>query len=138
LFERSLREKNLESLWSATHVAYFLIRPKSKLPIIRHDGTLSIGNFMLMIKKPKNLFGPVHPKIVLFLASVVHAISCLFVFYFEPQNLKFIRKSLFWKIEDKKVFTFHSNISAILVFFLILTDSVFRAQKSIFYIWCNK
>jgi hypothetical protein len=30
--------------------AYSLIRPKSQIPNIRHDGTLSIGN-MLMIKK---------------------------------------------------------------------------------------
>jgi hypothetical protein len=44
---------------------------------IRHDGTLSIGNFMLMMKKPKNLeFEPQHPKNVL-LASVVRGISCL-------------------------------------------------------------
>jgi hypothetical protein len=61
-------------------VAYSLIRPKSQIPNIRHDGTLSIGNFMLMIKKPKDLeFEPVHPKNVL-LASVVHGISCLFVY----------------------------------------------------------
>jgi hypothetical protein len=59
-------------------VAYSLIRPKSQIPNIRHDGTLSIGNFMLMMKKPKDLeFEPVHPKNVL-LASVVHGISCLF------------------------------------------------------------
>jgi hypothetical protein len=64
--------------WSAADVVYSLIRPKSQIPNIRHDGTLSIGNFMLMIKKPKNLeFEPVHPKNVL-LASVVHGISCLF------------------------------------------------------------
>jgi hypothetical protein len=37
-----------------------------KDPNIRHDGTLLIGNFMLMIKNPKNLvFEPVHPKNVL-------------------------------------------------------------------------
>jgi hypothetical protein len=59
-------------------VAYSLIRPKSQIPNIRHDGTLSIGNFMLMMKKHKNLeFEPLHPKNVL-LASVVHGISCLF------------------------------------------------------------
>jgi hypothetical protein len=59
-------------------VAYSLIRPKSQIPNIRHDGTLSIKNFMLMMKKPKNLeFEPVHSKNVL-LASVVHGISCLF------------------------------------------------------------
>jgi hypothetical protein len=35
------------------------------------DGTISIGNFMLMVKKPKNLeFEPELPKNVL-LASVV-------------------------------------------------------------------
>jgi hypothetical protein len=57
-----------------------LIRPKSQIPNIRHDGTLSIGNFMLMMKKPKNLeFELVHPKNVL-LASEVHGISCLFIF----------------------------------------------------------
>jgi hypothetical protein len=62
-------------------VAYSLIRPKSQIPNIRHDGTLSIGNFMLMMKKHKNLeFEPLHRKNVL-LASVVHGISCLFTFY---------------------------------------------------------
>jgi hypothetical protein len=59
-------------------MAYSLIRPKSHIPNIRHDGILSIGNFMLMMKKPKDLeFELMHPKIVL-LASVVHGISCLF------------------------------------------------------------
>jgi hypothetical protein len=74
-----VREKFRGTLsWSAAHVAYSLIRPKSQIPNIRHDGTLSIGNFMLMMKKPKDLeFEPVHPKNVL-LASVVHGISCLF------------------------------------------------------------
>jgi hypothetical protein len=63
-------------------VAYSLIRPKSQIPNIRHDGTLSIGNFMLMMKKPKDLgFEPMHPKNVL-LASVVHGISCLFHYIF--------------------------------------------------------
>jgi hypothetical protein len=57
--------------WSATHVGYSLIRPKSQIPKIRHDGTLSIGNFMLMMKKPKNLeFEPLHP-------INVQGISCL-------------------------------------------------------------
>jgi hypothetical protein len=66
--------------WSAADVVYSLIRPKYQIPNIRHDGTLSIGNFMLMMKKPKNLeFEPMHPKNVL-LASVVHEISCLFLF----------------------------------------------------------
>jgi hypothetical protein len=63
--------------WSAADVVYSLIRPKPQIPNIRHDGTLSIGNFMLMMKKPNNLeFEPVHPKNVL-LASMVHGISCL-------------------------------------------------------------
>jgi hypothetical protein len=63
--------------WSAAHVTYSLIWPKSQIPNIRHDGTLSIGNLMLMMKKPKNLeFEPKHPKNVL-LASVVYGISCL-------------------------------------------------------------
>jgi hypothetical protein len=58
-------------------VAYSRIRPKSQISIIKHDGTLSIRNFMLMMKKPKDLeFEPVYPKNVL-LASVVHGISCL-------------------------------------------------------------
>jgi hypothetical protein len=62
--------------WLAAHVAYSLIRPKSQIPNIKHDGTLWIGNFMLMMKKPKNLeFEPVHPKNV-HLASVAHGISC--------------------------------------------------------------
>jgi hypothetical protein len=63
--------------WSAAHVACSLIRPKSQIPNIGHDGTLSIGNFMLMMEQPKNLeFEPVHPKNVL-LASVEHGIFCL-------------------------------------------------------------
>jgi hypothetical protein len=49
---------------------------------IEHDCTLSNRNFILKMKKPKNLgFEPVHPKTVLF-ASVVHGISCLFWSYF--------------------------------------------------------
>jgi hypothetical protein len=53
----------------------------------KHYGTLSIGNFMLMMKKPKNLeFEPVHPKNVL-LASVVHGISCLFDCFLVIQEL---------------------------------------------------
>jgi hypothetical protein len=53
------------------------MRPKSQIPNIRHDGTLSIGNFMLRMKNPMNLeFEPEHPKNAL-LASVVHEISCL-------------------------------------------------------------
>jgi hypothetical protein len=64
--------------WPAVHEAYSLIRPKSQIPNIRHDGTLSIGNFMLMMKKLENLeFEPLHPKNVR-LASVAHGISCLF------------------------------------------------------------
>jgi hypothetical protein len=64
--------------WSATHVAYSLIQLKSQNPNIRHDGTISIGNFMLMMKKPKNLkFELLHPKNVR-LSSVVPRISCLF------------------------------------------------------------
>jgi hypothetical protein len=77
-------------------VAHSLIRPKSQIPNIRHDGTLLIGNFMLMMKKPKDLeFEPEHPKNVL-LASVVHEISCLLLlisglnFYF----LQFIEGKL--------------------------------------------
>jgi hypothetical protein len=59
-------------------VAYSLILPMSQISNIRHDGTLSIRNFMLMMKKPKDLeFEPVDPKNVL-LASVVHGISYLF------------------------------------------------------------
>jgi hypothetical protein len=58
-------------------VAHSLIRPKSQIPNIRHDGTLLIENSMLMMKKPKDLeFELEHPKNVL-LASVVHGISCL-------------------------------------------------------------
>jgi hypothetical protein len=64
--------------WPAAQVAYSLIRPKSQIPNIRHDGTLSFGNFLLMMKKFNNLeFETLHPKNVL-LASVVHGISCLF------------------------------------------------------------
>jgi hypothetical protein len=73
--------------WPAAHVAYSLIRPKSQIPNISHDGTLSIENFMLMMKKPKNLeFEPQHPKNVL-LASVARAISCLLVSNFFYDDL---------------------------------------------------
>jgi hypothetical protein len=67
---------------------------------IRHDGTLSIGNVMLMMKKPKNLkFEPVHPKNVL-LASVVHGISCLFMFNYTKINFRFLDHPNFWLIND--------------------------------------
>jgi hypothetical protein len=92
LFERSLSEENFRATlpWSAAHVAYSLIRPKSQISNIRYDGTLSIGNFMLMMKKPRNFeFEPVPPKYVL-LASVVHGISCLFWAYF----IRIIKKIL--------------------------------------------
>jgi hypothetical protein len=43
---------------------------------------------MLMMEKPKNLeFEPVHPKNVL-LASVVHGISCLLLFYLSIFSLR--------------------------------------------------
>jgi hypothetical protein len=57
-----------------------IIRNQAKVQIsnIEHDCTLPNRNFILKMKKPKNLeFEPVHPKNVL-LASVVHGISCLF------------------------------------------------------------
>jgi hypothetical protein len=83
--------------WSAAHVAYSLIRPKSQIPNIKHDGTLRIGNFMLMMKKPKNLeFEPVHPKNVL-LASVVHGISCLLNGYLLSANTTFYTEKTFVK-----------------------------------------
>jgi hypothetical protein len=76
-------------------LVYSLIRPKSQIPSIRHDSTLSIGNFMLMMKKPMNLeFEPVHPKNVL-LASVVHGISCLCKFApFWPKNSRKVQNGL--------------------------------------------
>jgi hypothetical protein len=86
--------------WSAVHVAYSLIRPKSQIPNIRHDGTLSIGNFMLMTKKPKDLeFEPLHPKNVL-LASVAHGISCFFIYTLGHTNMQ---PWIFWgKVEKKE------------------------------------
>jgi hypothetical protein len=68
-----------------------LLPDPAKVPNIRHDGTLSIGNFMLMMKKPKDLeFEPVHPKNLL-LASVVRGISCLFLTSFhENDSRKFL------------------------------------------------
>jgi hypothetical protein len=72
-------------------VAFFLIRPESQIPNIRHDGTLSIGNFMLMMKKPKNLeLEPLHPKNVL-LAS---GISCLFYFCLFDMEWPFSQSTL--------------------------------------------
>jgi hypothetical protein len=35
-------------------VAYSLIRPKSHISNIGHDGTLSFRNFIMMVKKIKN------------------------------------------------------------------------------------
>jgi hypothetical protein len=40
--------------WSAAPLAYSPIRPKSQISNVGHDGTLSIRNFILMLKKLKN------------------------------------------------------------------------------------
>jgi hypothetical protein len=40
--------------WSAAPMAYSPIRPKSQIPNVGHDGTLSIRNFILMVNKLKN------------------------------------------------------------------------------------
>jgi hypothetical protein len=40
--------------WSATPMAYSPIRPKSQISNVGHDGTLSIRNFILMVKELKN------------------------------------------------------------------------------------
>jgi hypothetical protein len=41
--------------WSAAPMmAYYPIRPKSQISNERHDGTLSIRNFILMVNKLKN------------------------------------------------------------------------------------
>jgi hypothetical protein len=84
--------------WSAAQMAYSLIRPKFQISNIRHDGILSIGNFMLMMKQPKNLeFEPVHPKNVL-LASVVHGISYLFKSFFKCPIFK---RVFLYQVGDK-------------------------------------
>jgi hypothetical protein len=57
-----------------------LLPNPAKVPNIRHDGTLSIGNFMLMMKTKNLELEPVHPKNVL-LASVAHEIFGLFITY---------------------------------------------------------
>jgi hypothetical protein len=63
-----------------------IIRPKSRNSNIRHDGILSIGNFMLMINNrftrfqlPGNLL---KTRKMCFLFSWQHAISYLFFFFF--------------------------------------------------------
>jgi hypothetical protein len=40
--------------WSAAHMAYSPIRPRSQISNVGHDGTLSIRNFILMEKELKN------------------------------------------------------------------------------------
>jgi hypothetical protein len=40
--------------WSAAPMAYSLIRPKSQISNVGHDGTLSIRNFILMLRELKN------------------------------------------------------------------------------------
>jgi hypothetical protein len=40
--------------WSAAPMAYSLIRPKSQISNVGHDGTLSIRNLLLMLKELKN------------------------------------------------------------------------------------
>jgi hypothetical protein len=40
--------------WSAALMAYSQIRPKSQISNVGHDGTLSIRNFILMVKELKN------------------------------------------------------------------------------------
>jgi hypothetical protein len=65
-------------LYGQLHICGLLPNPARVPNSKNHALTLSIGNFMLMMKKPKNLeFEPVHSKNVL-LASVIHGISCLF------------------------------------------------------------
>jgi hypothetical protein len=60
---------------------------KSQISNMRHDGNLSIGNFMLMMKKPNNLeFEPV-PQKMCSLLPWVHGISCLFFMDF-PHDSK--------------------------------------------------
>jgi hypothetical protein len=106
-------------------VAYSLIRPKSQISNIRHDGTLSIGNFMLMMKIPKNLeFHPVHPKNVL-LASVVHGISCLFSFVLGLTALSFFGKQLNSKDGLMDIF----SLSVSLVSIVYLVDEILKEQQ---------
>jgi hypothetical protein len=64
LFERSLREKKFELHYhAAADVAYSLIRPKSQILKIRHDGTYSIDRkFHADDENLKLEFEPVHPK----------------------------------------------------------------------------
>jgi hypothetical protein len=40
--------------WSAAPMVYSSIRPKSQISNVGHDGTLSIRNFLLMLKELKN------------------------------------------------------------------------------------
>jgi hypothetical protein len=43
-----------QSPWSPATVAYSLIRPKTHISNIGHDGTLSFRNFVMLVKKFKN------------------------------------------------------------------------------------
>jgi hypothetical protein len=40
--------------WSVAPMAYSPIRPKSRISNVGHDGTLSIRNFLLLLKELKN------------------------------------------------------------------------------------
>jgi hypothetical protein len=51
---KGLSARIVMSSWLLAPVAYSLIRPKSHIPSIAHDGTLSFRNFMLTVKFPKN------------------------------------------------------------------------------------
>jgi hypothetical protein len=68
-----LKNLNFEAFggqWSPMEPILAIIRQKSKISNIEHNCTLSNRNFILKMKKSKNLgFEPVHPKNVL-LASV--------------------------------------------------------------------
>jgi hypothetical protein len=84
----------LEANGASAHTSHQPASGESpKFSNIEHDCTLSNRNFILKMKKSKNLgFEPVYPKNVL-LASVVHGISCLFNIYYAVLFLGPIRFS---------------------------------------------
>jgi hypothetical protein len=88
-------------------MAYSSIRPKSQISNVGHDDALSIGNFMLMMKKLKNFESePLHPKNVL-IASVGHGISCLLRFNMMKKSTRPTSASDFFIFLDMKQLLSH-------------------------------
>jgi hypothetical protein len=102
-------EKTRESqFWDLAHRLTAIIRPKFQNSNIRHDGILSIRNFMLMknnhfllFQLPGNLL---NTKKICSLFSWQHAISYLFLYLHEfAQNFEFNKKRIHhWNCSQMK------------------------------------